>query len=154
MQTADLKKHPFATLFTEGQIEKLLPLARWVEYQPGEALLREGSDCDQFYLLVEGLVSIDLDLPGGGSRRLQTEGAGTEIGWSWLFPPYEATFDIRAVEPSKLIALDAAKLRNMMDTDQDFGNRVLKGMLKTFVGRLGQTRLQLLDIHSHRRVDK
>ena len=100
------------------------------------------------------VVSIDLDLPGGGSRRLQTEGAGTEIGWSWLFPPYEATFDIRAVEPSKLIALDAAKLRDMMDTDQDFGNRVLKGMLKTFVGRLGQTRLQLLDIHSHRRADK
>lgn len=154
MQISELKKHPFAALFTDEQLEKLVPLARWVDFQPGDFLLREGSHCDLFYLLVDGLVSIDLDMPGGGSRRLQTEGPGTEIGWSWLFPPFEATFDIRAVEASKLIALDATKLRDMMDTDQDFGNRVLKGMLKTFVGRLGQTRLQLLDIHSQRRADK
>ena len=154
METTDLKNHPFSRLFNEEQLTQLASVACRVEYQPGDFLLHEGEECDRFFLLLEGLVSIELELPRGDSRRLQTEGSGTEIGWSWLFPPYRATFDIRAVEPCRLIAIDAVQLREMMDFDQDFGNRVLKGMLKTFVGRLGQTRLQLLDIHSHRRSDR
>ena len=141
-------RHPFTKNFSAEEEAKLADICTLAEFRAGEYLLREDQVCEKFYLLVKGLVSIELQLQGGELLRIQSEGPGGAIGWSWLFPPYRATFDIRAVEECKAIAVDAAKMRDMMDENPTFGYRTTKQLLETVIGRLSQSRLQLVDIHS------
>ena len=70
------------------------------------------------------------------------------VGWSWLFPPYRCQFDVRALEPSKTIAVGAPEMRHLMAQDPLFAYRTTFEVLQTVVERLSQSRLQLLDIYS------
>ena len=117
-------------------------------FEAGEYLLKENDVCDRFYLLTTGLVSIELRMQGGEVLRLQTECAGATVGWSWLFPPYRCQFDVRALEPSKTIAVGAPEMRHLMAQDPLFAYRTTFEVLQTVVERLSQSRLQLLDIYS------
>jgi CRP/FNR family transcriptional regulator, cyclic AMP receptor protein len=141
-------RHPFTDNFSAEQEAKLATICTLEEFQPNDYFLREDEVCERFFLLIKGLVSVELRLQGGEVLRVQTEGPGGELGWSWLFPPYRGAFDIRAVEPCKAIAVDAAKMRQMMEDDPSFGYRATTEILQTVMTRLFQSRLQLVDIHT------
>lgn len=141
-------RHPFTKNFDAEQEARLAQICRLAEFQPGDYFLKEDQVCEEFHLLVKGLVSVELQLQGGEVLRVQTEGPGSALGWSWLFPPYRGAFDIRAVEACKAIAVNAAEMRRMMDDDPSFGYRATKQLLETVISRLSQSRLQLVDIHS------
>lgn len=143
-----LGKHPFSQALTEPQKQRMLPLCHAVDTAPGGYLLREGRPCENFFLLLDGLVSIELPRQGGQPLRLETQGPGTVIGWSWLYPPHLGAFDVRALEATRAIAVEASGMRHLMEGEPAFGYEVLKELLHTVVHRLQQSRLQLVDIHS------
>ena len=140
--------HPFTRHFSQAENEKFAGLCKRVEFLPETYLLREDQPCDRFYLLERGLVSIELQRPGREVLKLQTETGGSEIGWSWLFAPYRAAFDVRAIEHCQAYAVEAAAMRKLMEQDPAFGFKAMQALLHTMVERLLQARLQLLDIHS------
>ncbi|MGE0490559.1 MAG: Crp/Fnr family transcriptional regulator [Vulcanimicrobiota bacterium] len=140
--------HPFTRSFTEAEHKQFEAICKRVEFLPGTYLLREDQPCDRFYLLERGLVSIELQRPGREVLRLQTETGGSEVGWSWLFAPYRATFDVRTVELCEAYAVEAAAMRKLMEDEPAFGFKAMQALLHTMVERLMQARLQLLDIHS------
>lgn len=143
-----LKRHPFTNQYSGEEVEELSQVCSSMPFEAGEYLLKENDVCDRFYLLTTGLVSIELRMQGGEVLRLQTECAGATVGWSWLFPPYRCQFDVRALEPSKTIAVGAPEMRHLMAQDPLFAYRTTFEVLQTVVERLSQSRLQLLDIYS------
>lgn len=143
-----LGRHPFTDSFNRREEELLADIAEEVEFTPGQYLLEEDRPCRKFFLLIDGQVSIELRLQGSRLLRLETQGAGTVVGWSWLFEPYLAAFDVRAVEKTRAIEIDAAAMRSLIDEQPIFGCKALKVILGVVAHRLGQSRLQLVDIHS------
>lgn len=142
-------RHPFTKNYSAEEEARLATICSEVEFQAGDYLLREDQVCERFFLLVKGLVSVELRVQGGELLRLQTEGAGSALGWSWLFPPYRAGFDIRALEFCKTIAVEGPAMRAMMAEDPLFGYHTTLELLSTVIDRLSQSRLQLVDIHSN-----
>ena len=122
--------------------------ARLQVYEPGALLLTEGEPADEFFLIRRGTVAIETTAPGRGAVPLETLGAGDLVGWSWLVPPFRSAFDARATDTAHVIALDGACLRGKCEADPALGYDLLKIVATTFVRRLEDTRMRLLDLYA------
>ena len=127
--------------------ETMAGCARLRTFEPGRALLAEGEPADEFFLIRRGTVVIETDVPGRGAVPLETLGDGDLVGWSWLVPPYRSAFTARAVGGAHVIALDGACLRGKCELDPALGYDLLKVVATTFVRRLEDTRMRLLDLY-------
>ncbi len=71
-------------------------------------MFREGQAADRFYVVREGRVAVEVFVPNKGPVTIETIEGGEMLGWSWLFPPYRAHFDARALNAVRALALDGA----------------------------------------------
>jgi CRP-like cAMP-binding protein len=94
-------------------------------------------------------VSLQIVSPGRGAMTFQTLGEGDIVGLSWLIPPYRCTYDAKAMELTRAIAMDAACLRRKCEADHNLGYDVMKRIAPVLVERLHATRLQILDVYSN-----
>ncbi len=122
--------------------------ARNQVFAPGERIMREGDPADAFYVIREGQVALETNVPGRGAVILQTLHDGELLGWSWLVPPYRTAFDARSIATTHAIAFDGACLRGKCEADPALGYDLLKLLSGVFVERLQDTRLRLLDLYA------
>ena len=118
-----------------------------MHFSVGQLLARTGDPANQFFAIRQGRASIELHSAERGPLILQTVEAGEIVGWSWLFPPYRWTFDVRAIEELSAISFDGECLRGKCDLDPAMGYDFMKRFARVFMGRLESARLQLLDLY-------
>ena len=142
-----LAEHPFLKGLEPRFIQLIVGCASNLRFNAGEFLFREGQEASQFYIIRHGKVAIELGAAQRGVINIQTLGEGEILGWSWLIPPYSWHFDARAVELTRVIALDGKCLRAKCEEDHQLGYEFLKRFLHIIAQRLEATRLQLLDLY-------
>jgi CRP-like cAMP-binding protein len=142
-----LREHRFFAGLDEESCGVVCGCAKNVRFEAGEYLFRAGEPADQFYLLRHGRVALEVAAPGRGAVTFQTVGEGEIVGVSWLIPPYRWTYDAKAVELVRAIAMDAACLRRKCEADHDLGYEMMKRFVPVLVDRLQTTRLQILDVY-------
>ena len=130
-----LSRHPFLEGFTRDRISTLAPLASEQRHHLNELILRRGGEANACYLLYDGRVAVELNDPRAGHLVVQTL-ERTALGWSWLVPPYEWEFDVRALGPVRVIALDAEGLRRICEEDSEWGYLITKRMVSVLGQRL------------------
>lgn len=145
-----LAQHPFLKELEPRHLKILVGCASNVRFNAGQILFHEGEEANQFYMIRQGKVAIEILAPELGPITVQTVGEGDVLGWSWLIPPYRWRFDARAVELTRAIALDGKCLRQKSEEDHDLGYELLKRFSGIIVERLEVTRLQLLDVYKAR----
>ena len=144
-----LSAHPFLQGLDQPVLALIVGCASNVRFDAGQYLFREGEEASEFYIIREGLVSLEIHLPERGSVTLQTVAAGGIVGWSWVFPPYRWHSDARAVEPIRAIALDGACLRMKCEEIPRMGYELMKRFARVLDESLQASRLQLLDLYGH-----
>jgi CRP-like cAMP-binding protein len=107
----------------------------------------EGEEANQFYLVREGKLAIELFAAERGALTILTVGSGEVLGWSWLVPPYRWKFDACALKPTRAIALDGKCLRTKAEQDHDLGYELLKRIVQVMEGRPHAARLQLKNVY-------
>ena len=132
-----------------SQLELIAGCGRIVSFEAGEELFREGQPADDFYLVRNGRIALELFMPGRGPLTISTHGGGEIVGWSWLFAPYRWHLDGRATERGSAVLFDGACLRDKAESDHDLGYELMKRFAARMVERLQATRLQLLDVYGH-----
>jgi CRP-like cAMP-binding protein len=118
-----------------------------VRFDQGEIIGRAGETADRFWIIREGQVSLELDSPGRGPVVVQTVGPDDVLGWSWLLPPHQLHFDMRALAPTRAIMFQGHCLRGKFATDQELGYEMMRRFMGVIVERLEATSLQLLDVY-------
>ena len=141
-----LEAHPFFKDLPKGDRQLLAGCGQNVVVSRSTFLAHEGDAADRFFVIRSGLVAVEIHGPSG-PQVLQTLGAGEVLGWSWLFPPYKWTFDVRVVETLHAVALDGKCLRGKCEADPAMGYRLMKRFAEMMTARLRLTRLQLLDVY-------
>jgi CRP/FNR family cyclic AMP-dependent transcriptional regulator len=141
-----VRDHPFFSGLAPPFLDVICGCAKYARFQAGEYLFHEGEPADQFYLLREGGVALELKAPGR-TTTFQTLRQGEIVGVSWLVPPYRWSNDARAVEFTRAIAMDAACLRGKCEADHDLGYELMKRFMSVLIPRLQSTRLQILDVY-------
>jgi CRP/FNR family transcriptional regulator, cyclic AMP receptor protein len=143
------KQHSFLAGLPEEYVERLLSLGMLAHFRPEQFIFREGDQSSFFYVVISGTVALEVTTPGR-TLRIQTLGPGDELGWTSLLSSVEKQFQARALEHAEAIAFDGALLRQACEDDPAFGYRVMRRVVRLVAGRLQATRLQLVDMYSHK----
>jgi CRP-like cAMP-binding protein len=138
-------QQPFLRGMTAGQLAALAECSFEARFEEGRFLFHEGQDADNFYLLREGRVSIELHAPERGVVSIQILEAGDLLGWSWIVPPFRWRFDARAMGPVLALGIDGRRLREKCDADRELGYELMKRLIAVVTRRLESTRFQLLE---------
>jgi CRP-like cAMP-binding protein len=144
-----LVEHSFFAGLAPRHVELLLGCASNVRFDAGQLIFRHGEEANQFYLIRQGRVALEIYAPQRGSIIIDALSDGEVLGWSWLIPPYHWQFDARAVELTRAIALDGKCLRKKCEEDHDLGYELLKRFAHLVGERLEATRLRLLDVYGN-----
>jgi len=142
-----LEDHPFLKGLDNKYIQLVAGCASNLKFEEGEFLFREGEEANWFFIIRQGKVALETFASERGSLMIDTLNEGEVLGWSWLIPPHFWHFDARAVEQTRVIALDGKCLRGKCETDHTLGFELLKRFASIIEQRLEATRLQLLDLY-------
>jgi len=144
---AKLRHHPFVLEFEPHHVERLAALARDVRFERDQVIFREGDECGEFYLIMTGLVALEIAAPDH-VLRVQTLSAGDELGWSAILMGRRKHFQARALERAEALAFDGGELLVACKQDAVFGYVLMHRLLGVVSERLQATRLQVLDMYS------
>jgi CRP-like cAMP-binding protein len=142
-----LASHPFLKGLDPALLALLVGCASNVRFEANGVVFRDGDPANQFFLVREGKIAIEIPVPGRGEMMIQTLEGGEVLGWSWLIPPYRWRFSARAVEPTRAIALNGKCLREKFESNHHLGYELLKRFAPIIAQRVEATRMQLLDVY-------
>ena len=117
-------------------------------YAAGEVVMSEGDTTHPFGIVASGRVALRLLVPERGTVTILTVEPGDIVGWSAIVPPYRATSTAVAVEPSRILTIDAITLRRSLRDDPALAATVYPRVLEAVARRMGATRHQLLDLYA------
>jgi len=141
-----LRKHPFVAEFKPEQIARLATMAKQVHFDAGQIIFHEGDEYSVFYLLEDGMVALELEMPGQ-VLRVQTLYAGDEFDWSALLSHAGKHFQARALTAVTALAFEADELQATFKGDPEFGMAFMLRLLGVVSERLRATRVQLVDMY-------
>jgi CRP/FNR family transcriptional regulator, cyclic AMP receptor protein len=141
-----LRRYPYFTAAEEDGLRTLAMICDEVAVPAGAIMYREGDKSDKLYILVDGEVDIQYTLGSGELRTVDTIVPGELLMWSALVEPYKSNAVVTTRQNSRLIAIDAEKLRAYCAKDHRVANEMLLNLTKMLATRLEGARIQLATI--------
>ncbi len=135
---------------SEKHLDAIAECASEVAFDAGAMIFEEEGVADAWFIITDGAVALELEVPGRGHHVIQTVHDGEVTGWSWLFPPYRWVFGAQALDPTQAIRFDADSLRVKQEADCTLGYELMSRFANVLASRLEATRLQLLDVYGNR----
>jgi len=142
-----IKAHHFFKGLDPKYISLIAGCGKNVVFKKDEFVAKEGEEANHFFVIRKGKVAIDILTAEQGPVIVQTVREGDVFGWSWIIEPHYWRFDARAVETTRVIALDGKCLREKCEKDPKLGYELLKRFSSVLAERLEIARFQLLDMY-------
>lgn len=111
----------------------------------GKVLFRYGAPAEEFYLLLSGVITLEVAAIEGPPLILQNLGQGAVLGWSWLIPPYKWSFQARADEDCDILAFDGKAILARCEAEPAFGYDILKRFSTLMSERLSYARSRMME---------
>jgi CRP-like cAMP-binding protein len=138
-----LADQPFLAGLTEHQLTLLSPSTNRSMFHAGNRVFHQGDPADQFWLITDGQVYLDSEVPGHTNIVLDTLKPGAVLGWSWLYPPYRWHFGAVAITTTHTVTFNAAMVRALLQRDPSLGYELTTRFLQVMGGRLQSARRRL-----------
>lgn len=145
-----LRRYPLFARQSYYMLDEIAMISEEVEVKKGEWLFHEDEEATKFYLILEGKVALTMYLfIKGEGQQLQTTSPLEKaeiVGWSALVKPYKYTMGAIAEENSRILAIDAKSLRELMDDNPEYGYHLIKNVAEVISERLTYKCIQLLSL--------
>lgn len=132
---------------------RLGKLGRLMNVAANEVLFREGDASDFLAIVLDGRIALRVRVPERGQVTIMTVEPGDVVGWSAVVPPFRATSTAIGLAPTELAYFQGDTLRAALAEDPQLAAELYPMLLTAVARRLEATRLQLLDLFSHRWVE-
>ncbi len=119
----------------------------------GAYLGRAGDPADQFWIIRQGCMALELAIPGRGRTTIATMTDGEVVGFSWLLPPYQLHFDVHALAPTRALLFDGRCLRGKCEQDPALGHELLSRFSRVMADRIHAMSLQLIDVYGEHPIE-
>jgi CRP/FNR family cyclic AMP-dependent transcriptional regulator len=149
METPDvnLTTHPFLQGLTPRHLYIIGECASRVNFPAGQLLFREEDEVANFYLITHGQVAVEIFRARRGPVTIQTLGEGEALGWFWFDKPYHWHYDARALQLTRVTALDVKSLMQRCEQDHELGYALMKRYAHMLAVQFRVTTMQLADMH-------
>ncbi|HKJ72217.1 MAG TPA: Crp/Fnr family transcriptional regulator, partial [Gammaproteobacteria bacterium] len=115
----------------DAVLEEVAGLARGRELARGEPLFRAGDPFHAFFVLDDGHIQLSRLAPSGHEKVVEIIGPGETFAEAVLFMAGgKYPVDARALEASRLLAIDAEGFNRLLDTRQGLARNLLGAMSK------------------------
>lgn len=143
----ELRRIPWFVELTQDQLNSLASIMTPHELEPGEFLFREGDREDYLYILLDGQIVLEVEVPTRGLATIYTAEDLDVIGWSSMTPIVrQRTSSARATRPSMLLGFNTKLLQQLCDEDHSLGYVIMRRLANVVANRLLTTRICLLEI--------
>ena len=144
-----LKEFAFFQGFNDSHLEKVAAIALEESYEAGTAMYQKGDPARSLFLVCEGKIILVMENYMGSHRvpmqvTVDVITKGDSMGWSALVAPYIYTLGALCIDRSRVIALNAVKLRELSDTEPELGYKLMQANAKVISNRLNHTRIILI----------
>ena len=109
------------------------------DFAQGARIVSRGDVADGLYLIERGRISVTVDLPGGGRRRLSTLGPGMTFGEAALVDGERRTADVHADTDVVCRRLSTEAFESLVVSHP----RVAATVLRNLLGTVGATAARL-----------
>src|SRR5689334_11284215 len=140
-----LADQPFLAGLTEHQLSLLAPLTGRSMFHAGNRIFGQGEPAEQFWLVTDGQVYLDAEVPGYANVVLETLRPPAVLGWSWLYPPYRWHFGAVATSSAHTITFNGPLVRALCQRDPALGYELATRFLQVMGERLQSVRRRLQD---------
>ena len=141
-----LRRYPFFALLDDAQLKEIAMIAEEKPYAKGAIIIRENAPAHKLMLLLAG--DVDLIYSGGGEGAIVnalvgTVAPGEVLGVSSMIEPYTYVCSARNTMPVRVIEIDAAALRTLMQADPRLGYALMANIAAAVLERLKYTQVEL-----------
>ena len=141
-----LRRYPFFALLTDEQLKAIAIISNETSYPKETLLLKENTTANKLILLLEG--DVDLIFSGGGEGAISNAlvgsiAPGEMLGVSSLIEPYTYISSARATVPVKVVEIDGAAVRALMQVDKLLGYALMRNVAAAVLERLKYTQVEL-----------
>jgi CRP-like cAMP-binding protein len=136
-----LKKTELFGNLKESQLDALLSRSSVETFPEGKTIFRQGEDANHLYILIEGMV--DLSVKTGEKFDFLTskvEKEGAAFGIPSLIEPFRYNVTATCLKPSKLMVINAGRVRMDMEKDPEMGMEIMKKLASIYFNRLNEMR--------------
>ena len=141
-----LKRCPMFRELDEEQLELIAGMATGEVYEVGESLGKQGRAQEKVFIVEDGLVGIYLELGPMMHRQIQAASNFELVCWSAILPPHRMYTTVRAIETTKVLALNGKELSQMCQTHPPIGCKMHRSVAQTVANRLNSAYTQLMGV--------
>ena len=134
---------PFFAPINDVSLKQLAMLAEEKRVPARRTMFYEHDPADCLYVIVQGEVNISYTLGNGQQRVVDTLVDGDLLVWSAMVEPYRTTGIGTTAKETQLLAIPAAPLRELCESDPELGARLMNQVVKLLAHRLVGARVQL-----------
>lgn len=138
-----LRRYPYFASISEESLKAIAMMAEEKAIAAGTQLFSEGDPADALSIITKGEVNIEYILGNGERRTVDSLGEGDLLMWSALVEPHKATAVGTASKGTRIVSIEAKKLRALCEKDPLLGYRLMSQVAKLLAHRLEGARVQL-----------
>ena len=128
------------------QVMKISDAATVVEFGAGETIYRQGEKAKFFYVVLDGQVGLRMPGKEGVSLQVDELTRGAMFGSCVCFQLVDYSVTAQCTTDAKLLRLDAAKLKELMDEDLVMGYAIQTQISRIYFTRYLDTMKKLQSI--------
>jgi CRP-like cAMP-binding protein len=110
----------------------------------GKVLFHQGDRATQFFMILDGHLSLEVPAIEGPVLELQDIGPGQIAGWSWLIPPNRWHFQARARTAIHYLEFDGEAILAHCEANPKFGYHVVMRFSALMSERLDFARQKMM----------
>lgn len=135
---------------TPDELGKIDAIAQEKTYEAGQSVFKEGDQASHLYILEEGRVLLEMRIAPYPERSpspsavIDVVSKGEVFGWSALVPPNVFTLSASTADKCRIVAIDGAKLYELMEFNPLMGYEIVKRLAKIAAIRLKRSREMLM----------
>jgi CRP/FNR family cyclic AMP-dependent transcriptional regulator len=126
------------------ELKKLEGISELVDYPRGAFIFIENEEARKLYIMLEGKAAVQFETARHQEAVVHIASSGEAFGWSAMVQPYRFTASARAIEDSRVVAVDGEKLRMFLKDNCHIGFVIMEKLAQAISNRLRETRLQLI----------
>jgi CRP/FNR family transcriptional regulator len=120
-----LGRVPVFSTLEQSDLERISQLAVPREFEPGQAVFREGDESDTCYVVREGHARAIRSHGDGRTITLATFGPGDIFGELAMFENERRSATVEAIEPTSVVAVLGPDMRRLMSEHPEISTRLV-----------------------------
>ena len=143
MAVAQLERNEVFQFLRPEQVMAISDAAKVVEYRAGDTVYEKGEPARYFYVVLDGQVALRLPGRSGVSIQVDQLTQGAMFGSCVCFDLVDYSVSAQCTMDSKLLRLDAATLKELMDRDLVMGYAIQTQISRLYFKRYLDTMKKL-----------